>query len=99
MHIIWNLEAVENLKNTYTLLELETFHTDKGPLTAWCLLTAEQIIVDIANLDNLKQLHQTFLTAAIDKNYKLCKECAEQLIGRFSGELDTFYQEIISRDK
>ena len=99
MQIVWNPEAVENLKNSHTLLELETFHTDAGSLKAWCVVPAEKLLEDLPNLENLIQLHQQFLVAAVEKNYTVCQDLAQQLIGRFGGELDTFYQEILSRNK
>ena len=99
MQIIWNPDVVDSLKDSHTLFELETFTTEKGPLTAWCLIPVEKLMADMPDLDGIKQLHQTFLTASVEKNYKLCEDCAEHLIGRFGGELDTFYQEILSRNK
>jgi hypothetical protein len=99
MQIVWDSATVDSLKHSHTVLELETFQTEKGPLTAWCVVPAEKLLADLPNLNNLKQLHQTFLTATKEKNHKLCENCAEHLIGRFGGELDTFYQEILARNK
>jgi hypothetical protein len=99
MQIIWNLEAAESLKQSHTLFELETFETEKGPLTAWCVVEADKLLPDLAQLENLKQLHSAFLQAYKNNDFKLCQDCAEHLMGRFGGELDTFYQEILSRHK
>jgi hypothetical protein len=99
MQIVWDPDAVKNLKHSHTLLELETFTTEKGTLTAWCVVPAEKLLSDLPDLENLKQLHQDFVTAYKTNNFDLCADLYRQLQGRFGGELDTFYQEILSRNK
>jgi hypothetical protein len=54
---------------------------------------------DLANLDMLKTLHQEFLTAFQAKDITVCETLVLALTGRFGGELDTFYEEIIKRLK
>lgn len=97
MQIIWNREAPESLKTNQTVLELETFPVGEQTITAYCVVPAERVFPDIANLDDLKQLHQSFISAFNEKNYQLCQEIAPELIGRFGGELDSFYQEILNK--
>jgi hypothetical protein len=98
MQIIWNSEVAEKLKNSHTILELESFEVEGNMLTAYCVVPAEKIAIDgFANLDNYKQLHEGFLKAFREKNHALCKDISEHLIGAFGGELDTFYQDILSR--
>jgi hypothetical protein len=98
MQIVWDKKAVERLKNTHTILELETFEVNGEPIATYCVIPAEKIGLDgFSKLESLKALHAAFIEAYKEKNYKLCRDAAEHLIGAFSGEVDSFYQEILSR--
>lgn len=97
MQIIWNQEAAKRLQSNQTVLELETFAVGDQTITAWCVIPAERVFPEITRLDNIKELHQAFITAFNNKNYQLCQDLAPELIGRFGGELDSFYQEILNK--
>lgn len=97
MQIIWNQAAAESLKNNQTVLELETFAVGDQTITAYCVVPAEKIFPEITQLETSKELHAGFVKAFNEKNYQLCKEIAPQLVGRFGGELDDFYQTIINK--
>jgi len=99
MQIIWNQEAAEKLKNTHTILQLETIEVAGfGPVTGYCVVPAEKISLSgFATLERYKKLHETFITAYNEKNYQLCQDAGEHLLGAFGGELDTFYDEILTR--
>ena len=98
MQIVWNSEAAESLKNTHTLLELETFDVNGSPLTAYCVVPPEKISMDgFAMLETYKNLHESFVKAFKENDSKLCSEIAEHLMGKFGGELDSFYEEILKR--
>ena len=98
MQIIWNSEAVEKLKGSHTLLELETFDVEGKPLTAYCVVPPEKIGIDgFAMLETYKNLHNEFVKAFKSGNAKLCYDISEHLMGKFGGELDSFYEEILKR--
>jgi hypothetical protein len=97
MQIIWNREAAESLRTNQTVLELETFPVGEQTITAYCVIPAERVFPDIARLDNLKELHQAFISAFNQKNYQLCQDIVPELVGRFGGELDSFYEEILKK--
>jgi hypothetical protein len=98
MQIVWDQAAVQRLKNSHTILELETFDVKGSPVTAFCVVPAEKIgLSGFATLERYKGLHTAFVAAYYDEDYKLCKDIAEHLMGQFGGELDTFYEEILSR--
>jgi hypothetical protein len=80
-------------------LELETFaKSDGSPITAYCVV--EYIpISELGTLEASKQLHSNFIAEYNNKNYKFCLDAVEHLLGKFNGNLDTFYEEIISRIK
>ena len=53
----------------------------------------------MALLDRYIELHEGFVKAYKENNYKLCEDIAEHLMGKFGGELDSFYTEILARNK
>ena len=90
MYIIVGQDRADALKDSYILLELE----DK----AFCVVTAEQIpIQEIPQLEEHKALHAKLLTEYINKNYGICRQHIDELMGKFGGEVDTFYEELIKR--
>ena len=97
MQIVWDKTVVEDIKKTHTVLELESFPVNGEMFHAWCVLPAEKIIAELPTLDRYVELHEAFVQAWQDRNYKLLEDLSEHLMGRFGGELDTFYQEILSR--
>ena len=100
MQIIWDQSVIQKLKNSHTLLELETFEVKGSPVTTYCVVPADKIgLNNISTLDRYTELHSAFVKAYYDKNYQLCRDIAEHLMGQFGGECDTFYKEILNRIK
>lgn len=97
MQIVWDPVAIEKLKNSHTVLELETFDVKGTPVTTYCVVPAEKLLEELVQLDSHKTLHAEFLTAYNSKNYQLCNNIASVLRGKFGGELDSFYDEILCR--
>lgn len=97
MQVIWNQAAAQQLKNSHTVLELETFFVNGESITAYCVLPAEKVFGDITQLETLKDLHVNFVKAFNEKNYQLCQDIVPNLIGRFGGELDSFYTAILDK--
>ena len=100
MQIVWDKNSIDELKKKHTVLELETFDVKGEKVTTWCVVPPEKIgLGGFVNLKNYVELHEAFVKAYYDKNYKLCTDISEHLMGQFGGELDTFYEEIMSRIK
>lgn len=98
MQIIWDYQAVLQLKKTHTVLELETFDIKGIPVTTYCVVPPEKIgLTGFSTLDKYVELHEGFIKALKEKNYKLCQDISEHLMGQFGGELDSFYEAIVSR--
>ena len=98
MDIIFGKENAEKLREQYTVLELETIDVEGQPLEVFCLVTAEHIgIAEMPNLAQWTKLHKDFLHGYHTEQYEYCRECIEHLMGKFGGELDTFYEEILRR--
>jgi superoxide dismutase len=98
MQIIWDSQIAEKLRDAHTVLELETFMVKDKPITTYCVVPAEKILIsDFANLDQHKALHSAFIEALKNNNNQVCQDLSKHLIGKFGGELDTFYEEILKR--
>jgi hypothetical protein len=98
MQIIFGRENAEKLRERYTVLDLETVEKDGVSLEVFCLIPAEKIgLMDIPQLDNWTKLHNDFLHGYHTQQYNYCRQCIEDLMGKFGGEVNTFYEEILRR--
>ena len=96
MHIIMGKEAAEALKENYTVLELETFVHNEEAITAFCVV--DQVpLGELPVLDQHKQDHAEFISQLNSQNFSYCIKTAPTLKGRFNGDLDSFYDEIVAR--
>ena len=100
MQVIFSRQIADELRDRYTVLELETFDVQDQILETFFVVPAEKLILnDMPNLaDNIK-LHEEFAAQLKQKNYKYCAEAVEHLMGKFGGELDSFYEIIRERCK
>lgn len=100
MQIIFSRQAAEELQDRYTILELETFDVQGQKLEAFCVVPTEKIgLQEMQFLDNYKKLHAELINHLKQKNYKVCEDLIEHLMGKFGGELDSFYTIILERCK
>jgi hypothetical protein len=98
MQIIFDDAAAVQLSKNQTILELETFDIGGTQRTAYCVVPADKIpLQDLTMLENLQKLHAAYVKALANDDFKLCTDIAEHLMGRFSGELDSFYAETLAR--
>jgi hypothetical protein len=96
MNIILGREPAEKLKENYTVLELETFEHNGEKVTAFCVVN-QVPVMELPSLEQHKKLHETFIAEYNAGNYSFCKDVVEHLIGRFGGELDSFYQTLLDK--
>jgi len=97
MQIIFGKEAVEQAKEKYTVLELETIPAGDNKIEAYCVVPMESLVMEMNILDHNIKLHEEFVQAIKDNNPQLCIDLAPTLIGQFGGELDSFYKIIHDR--
>jgi hypothetical protein len=98
MQIIFSRAAAEQLADTYTILELESFDVEGQLLETFCVVSADQMnLGDMPTLDHDKQLHAKFIEHLKLRDYAICEQLIPHLRGRFGGELDSFYDEVIKR--
>jgi hypothetical protein len=98
MQIIWDKTVAEKLSSTHTVLELETFQVDDQPVTTYCVVSVDSIpLAEFAELEANKILHRDFVSAFNHNNYDSCCEISAQLMGKFGGEVDSFYTIILEK--
>jgi hypothetical protein len=98
MQVIFSRAAADQLRERYTVLELETFSVGEDLLEAFCVVPAEKMnLGDLPNLDSHIKMHQELIEQLKVKNYQFCIDAIEHLMGKFGGELDSFYEIILER--
>jgi len=98
MQIIFGRENAEKLREKYTVLDLETVEKDGHSLEVFCLIPGDKIgLGDLPQLESWVKLHHDFLNGYSKQEYDYCLQCIEHLRGKFGGEVDTFYDEILRR--
>jgi len=98
MQIVFNREAAEQLRSRYTVLDLEKFDVEGKVLETFCVVPAEKLaFMDLTKLQEQKDNHQEFVLALQEKNWQQVIAMQDKVHGSFGGELDTFYDEIVSR--
>jgi len=97
MNIIFG-DAVKELPEHYIILELDTFRIPDSDRTetAYCLV--EQLAInEFATLESYKKIHSDILQAYREQNWKYCEDAIAGVMGRWNGELDTFYADLLKR--
>jgi hypothetical protein len=96
MNIIFKKNLI-NIDEKYTVLELDTFSLpDESLHTAYCVI--ENIpIMELAQTENLKELHANLIKNYALKDWNYCEQALEHLTGKWGGEVDSFYHELATR--
>jgi hypothetical protein len=98
MQIVWHPDAVKKLSSAHTVLELESFPVNGEMLHAWCVVPPEKIGLDgLSSLPALTDLHAKLIAAWKVRDFKLCEDIIPHLVGKFGGELDSFYEELTKK--
>lgn len=98
MNIILGNEASEKLASKYTVLELDLFKFDQTtePVPAFCVLELSTL-EDLNDTVEKQSLHKQLIESYRSKSWDQCVELIESLYGSWSGEVDSFYDEIKNR--
>jgi hypothetical protein len=97
MHIIFG-DAVKEIPDSFTVLELDTFNlSDENRLvTAYCVV--EKIpLTEFALVAANKDLHKNLIKAYQQQQWSFCEQAIESLLGKWNGELDSFYTTLAVR--
>ena len=98
MNIIFksNLAALDD---KYTVLDLDTFSLPDGSLHTACCVIENIPIMELAQTENFKELHANLIENYAKKDWNYCEQAIEQLVGKWGGELDSFYADLQARIK
>jgi len=98
MNIIFGDEQATQLAEKYTVLALDTFKFGQdGPhMTAYCVVE-NLSLAELPMVDSLQKLHSDLIANYKNKQWNYCGQVINRLRGSWSGELDTFYDELQKR--
>ena len=97
MNIIFG-EALDTLPENYTVLQLDTFvlPPDGEHRTSYCVI--EKVpLTDFPLMEAYIKVHADMMQAYRDKNWDYCLHAINGLTGRWNGELDSFYANLLQR--
>jgi hypothetical protein len=97
MNIIFN-ELLPTVPDNYTVLELDTFNvvSENKTVTAYCVV--EKIpLSDFDKIDAYKKIHADLITNYRRREWTYCEHAIEGLVGKWNGELDSFYADLLLR--
>lgn len=99
MQIIF-IENKDDIDKKYITLELESFPDLGGdsPKTAYCILPMEAMLfVELGELQKNMSVHQVLIDALKIDDLETAAASINFLMGKFNGELDSFYEAMITR--
>lgn len=99
MNIIFG-DALDTLPDNYTVLELDTFvlPPDGEHRTSYCVV--EKVpLTDFPLMEAYIKVHADMMQAYRDRNWDYCVHAIQGLTGRWNGELDSFYANLLQRVK
>jgi len=98
MNIIFDTVNIEAIKSNNVVLELDTFYFSRLDKTATAYCVIDNIkITDFNKIEQNQRLHAELIAAYKQKDFKLCHDLLEHLVGSFNGEADSFYQDLQHR--
>jgi hypothetical protein len=98
MNIIFGSDLVEEIANSYTVLELDTIRMLPAGTesTAWCVV--EKIpLSELGQLDELKKLHHDMMTQYKTGDWVTCEKSVKMLLNCWGTEVDSFYEIMLKR--
>jgi hypothetical protein len=96
MNIIFG-DVLEQLPDNYTVLELDTFRRpDNSRFTAYCVVESMPV-TELAQAEHWLKIHQDLMANYRAREWNYCEHAIEGLTGRWSGEADSFYLNLLER--
>lgn len=101
MNIIFaKKEDVKVLREKYVVLQLDMIKmpADDEPQIAWCIVDLKSIALqDMPKIEEFRDLHDNLIENYQKKNWNYCEQAIEHLMGRWNGNLDSFYSDLLGR--
>ena len=99
MNIIFG-DSVNSIPDQYTVLELDTFCTVNSDKTVTAYCVVEKLALnEFATMESYKKIHADLIDAYRNQHWNYCEQAIEGLMSKWSGELDTFYTDLLTRVK
>jgi hypothetical protein len=97
MNIIFGGSDLDQLRNKYIVLELDTVTIKSSkPITAYCVI--ENLPLDeMPRVYNYKQIHSELMENYRNRNWDFCIQALDQLTGCWGKEIDSFYTVLRTR--
>ena len=96
MHIIFK-NTIADIEEKYTVLDLDTFRLPDGSLHTACCVVENMPIMELSKASHLKDLHSDLIKEYGNKNWNFCEQALDHLMGKWGGELDSFYSDLKTR--
>jgi len=83
-----------NIDEKYTVLDLDTFSLPNGSVHTACCVVENIPVAELPITERLKELHVNLIANYGQRDWNYCEQAIEHLMGKWGGELDSFYQEL-----
>ena len=98
MQIVFTKEVADQLREKYTLLQLDTIQPDGyGEVETYCVLEPENIVMEMGSLPDNVSKHNQLVEALENEDCNRARDLCRELMGKFGGDLDSFYEVVIDR--
>lgn len=98
MNIMFGGPEIDELRDKYTVLELDTFQLPPDGRLAIAYAVIENIpITEIHRTEEFRDLHHNLMQNYKKRNWKYCEDAIEHLVSAWNGELRTFYETLSQR--
>ena len=96
MNIIFDEKTAKSMADKYTILELDTVMQPglPEPVTLYALVEVTNVN-ELATLPFFREMHVDMIREYKRGNWERAMELCGGLMGQFSGEIDTFYENVI----
>lgn len=98
MNIVIGEDRAIGLAARYIVLTLDTFRVDAqtDPVKSFCVI--ETVPIDqLAQIEHWQDLHENLIVNYGKKNWDYCLQAIEHLMGRWNGQVDSFYVNLAAR--
>jgi hypothetical protein len=98
MHIIFGNENVNQFTDKHTVLELDSFRQGNATdiVTAYCVVETIPLM-ELPSVERHRNMHEHLIKNFKTKNWSFCEQAIEHLKGKWNGELDSFYKNLLDR--
>jgi hypothetical protein len=96
MNIVLGEQNVADIKDRMTVLELDSFKINDQEIKSYCII-GEVNLEDLLQLESLISLHSNLIKNYRLRNWNYCEQAIEHLMGKWNGEVDSFYKDLLNR--